>query len=678
MECAICINTFNQKNHKMVQCHYCFFSACRECVGRFLLEKDEAVCMNCEKVWEYAFLCTQMTRTFMNNQYKEHKKTIMMRQIEPELGDYQELAVTLNQSEEMRKNLIKISNDVFSLQKQERLRIPTGVRFQDHCFNLYTEIGDHVTDSRYAAMICRYVEELVNPPPTEDDKRRAVENLKFLDQKMAHHKFVLSFSLTDRNVFYLDKMIIAMSFENEPPTKQEVEVSKEKLPELVSLLKDVEIQKSQLYKNYIENPETYTPELTATMYKYRTIYRDYWKHYFRTNPPTPKDFDLLKQEKEKYTMIVEENRRELIRTTWLKEDVYHSFNSNVKYIYNLDDCELHRINNEDSRDKEVLQILIQEEKKWEEVVASHNEKKEQYISMYETLSAEHRVLRKKLYNMRKKKTSEGRFIENCPHEGCRGKLGEDGVCGICNVSFCSECMKEKQHGGVHECQKDDVETIRELRRTTRPCPKCHVSISKIEGCDQMWCVQCHTTFSWKTGAISQGVVHNPHFYHQLQQATRTPGDIPCGGLPNEIEMTSAIARMSASSGMESSEYSIMFDVWDFCDNIAERLMPYVYNRFNNTRPIKYRRYSISYMRGKIDKKRLGSLLFKNYMDEIRYAHYYQLLETFVDNIAEYMRQFTRGINTEKECIELVRLLEGNVRDMNKTFRMNENLRFFSL
>jgi hypothetical protein len=45
---------------------------------------------------------------------------------------------------------------------------------------------------------------------------------------------------------------------------------------------------------------------------------------------------------------------------------------------------------------------------------------------------------------------------------------------------------------------------------------------------------CNTAFSWKTGEIVTGTIHNPHFY-ELQQRKgiqmRNVGDIQCGGMP---------------------------------------------------------------------------------------------------------------------------------------------------
>lgn len=54
----------------------------------------------------------------------------------------------------------------------------------------------------------------------------------------------------------------------------------------------------------------------------------------------------------------------------------------------------------------------------------------------------------------------------------------------------------------------------------------------VKNCDQMWCTQCHTAFSWKTGQLEKNI-HNPHFYEWQRKnnagaAPRNPGDIECG------------------------------------------------------------------------------------------------------------------------------------------------------
>jgi hypothetical protein len=102
----------------------------------------------------------------------------------------------------------------------------------------------------------------------------------------------------------------------------------------------------------------------------------------------------------------------------------------------------------------------------------------------------------------------------CITENCKGFINCKGECPICNSVVCIDCnvMKEDDN---HECKQDDIETFKELSRSTRPCPKCNVRIHKINGCDQMWCVNCNTAFSWTRGTIEQGRVHNPHYFDWL-------------------------------------------------------------------------------------------------------------------------------------------------------------------
>lgn len=55
----------------------------------------------------------------------------------------------------------------------------------------------------------------------------------------------------------------------------------------------------------------------------------------------------------------------------------------------------------------------------------------------------------------------------------------------------------------------------------------------VRNCDQMWCTECQTAFSWRTGNIETGVIHNPHairWYREHGQMERDINDVPCGGL----------------------------------------------------------------------------------------------------------------------------------------------------
>lgn len=133
----------------------------------------------------------------------------------------------------------------------------------------------------------------------------------------------------------------------------------------------------------------------------------------------------------------------------------------------------------------------------------------------------------------------------CPVENCRGFVDSSNhTCGICDTKICKDCREPL--GGdraEHTCDPNTVETVRLLKKDTKSCPKCGVGIHKIEGCDQMYCTQCHTAFSWRTGEIVIGErIHNPHYFEYLRRTgggaapRRELGDIPCGGIPNDWQM----------------------------------------------------------------------------------------------------------------------------------------------
>ena len=129
------------------------------------------------------------------------------------------------------------------------------------------------------------------------------------------------------------------------------------------------------------------------------------------------------------------------------------------------------------------------------------------------------------------------FIRRCPSEGCRGFLSSAWKCGVCELFSCSECheVKGATRDSPHTCDPGNVETAKLLAKDTKACPKCGEMITKIDGCDQMWCISCHSAFSWRTGQIISGIVHNPHYYEWQRkqnngEAPRNIGDIPCGGL----------------------------------------------------------------------------------------------------------------------------------------------------
>jgi hypothetical protein len=145
------------------------------------------------------------------------------------------------------------------------------------------------------------------------------------------------------------------------------------------------------------------------------------------------------------------------------------------------------------------------------------------------------------------KTLASKFVRRCTVAECNGFLSSAWKCGLCHTWACPDCFEVKglDRDVAHTCTPEALATAALIRKDTKPCPSCGEMISKIDGCDQMWCISCHTPFSWTTGqAITRGIVHNPHYFQWLakggQTAPTNPGFIPCGGLPNAYHVQTTL------------------------------------------------------------------------------------------------------------------------------------------
>ena len=127
--------------------------------------------------------------------------------------------------------------------------------------------------------------------------------------------------------------------------------------------------------------------------------------------------------------------------------------------------------------------------------------------------------------------TEKQFIHKCPAPDCAGFLNTSWACGLCDTKSCKDCREVVIDPEAHVCNPDTIETVKAIAKEAKPCPKCGTHISKISGCDQMWCIQCKTAFSWNTGRIETSVIHNPHYFQWMRESGKeiprrdTPGDV---------------------------------------------------------------------------------------------------------------------------------------------------------
>lgn len=308
----------------------------------------------------------------------------------------------------------------------------------------------------------------------------------------------------------------------------------------------------------------------------------------------------------------------------------------------------------------------------------------------EITDAKHRLLRAQLrYNrlvyqpdapaeeeaMIEAEASRADFFMACPRNECRGRISTGYKCGLCDHFFCAQChgCKGLTRDAAHECKKDDVDTVKALRDNTKHCPneKCRMLIFKESGCDQMWCTSCQTCFSWRSGNILNGPIHNPHFYEFQRrnggEAARQPGDLPCGGLPFVREMNGRSRRCTTAD----NQANLLYDVHRVVQHLTDMTMPRVFAKFNQ-RTVLHRTTGIKYLRGQITRDVWRDQLYRAVRQEEKFRRYYQVLEMLTTNIAELLRQYVAGESSvliSQQCEELFAYSNLECAKMKKQFNM---------
>lgn len=180
-----------------------------------------------------------------------------------------------------------------------------------------------------------------------------------------------------------------------------------------------------------------------------------------------------------------------------------------------------------------------------------------------------------------------------------------------------------------------------LNKDTKPCPNCGTMICKISGCDQMWCPDCQTAFSWNKGTIEKGIVHNPHYY-EFQRLTnngvvpRNPGDIPCGGLP-EIQSIRVILN---NAELNNLIFSNVHQTLNHIQQVEIR-------RFNPPidQDIVNRDLRIKYLMNEISEVNLKQLLQQNEKARQKLNDFNNIYQMFFDVGSDIFRQFINQYTT---------------------------------
>ncbi len=305
------------------------------------------------------------------------------------------------------------------------------------------------------------------------------------------------------------------------------------------------------------------------------------------------------------------------------------------------------------------------------------------------------------------------YLKKCPTDNCKGFLNLAYKCQICEVAVCSKCLNIK--GENHECNENELKTAELLRKDTKACPNCGEMIHKIQGCNQMYCISCHTGFDWNSLKIVTGVLHNPHYFEYMNRQNRqngnnqirTAGDIICGGPPDSHEIINKFINV----------YNIPTPNLNLLNN-GNRLNLYHENRYNrrylngnqniqnidnltqgksslslywsrvslHVAQVELPRYTetntfrvnlqdrIKYMRNQLEEKRYKSNIIRRYNEDLRRREILQLFQTFHTLIDDKLRTLILPeIDTVEKIDNILQECEDIRIYINECFQTQSNL-----
>ena len=268
------------------------------------------------------------------------------------------------------------------------------------------------------------------------------------------------------------------------------------------------------------------------------------------------------------------------------------------------------------------------------------------------------------------------YLSKCPTTGCLGFLNTQYNCDLCKKSTCSKCFETKEEG--HECDPDNIKTAEMLRKDTKGCPKCGEMIHKSWGCDQMYCTTCHTVFSWNTGKITTGIVHNPHYFQYMRQREagieRNPNDIPCGGRPNWNSLK-RVVKVCYPTVSPSNLGKLTLEVqrlFLFAGELRDIHIQAIQGPELFRQNLKNR---ILYMKKELDEEKFKTSIIRQDITSIRNREVLQVYTTLAVLIEDQLRNFmdctTSTTFTEilDECHRIVQYINDIFHNLSKVFKM---------
>lgn len=240
-----------------------------------------------------------------------------------------------------------------------------------------------------------------------------------------------------------------------------------------------------------------------------------------------------------------------------------------------------------------------------------------------------------------KKNKVMAILLTCPRKNCRGMIMmQDNKCCLCDCIICFDCLQIISND--HKCLENDIETATEIKNNTKACPNCAIRIYKISGCDQMWCTQCHTTFSYESGKkLNNTMIHNPHYIEYIFNNNENNENI------NNCEQYNFIgyinSQLNNNENLKKYKSQIIYIINKIYDYEYNKLYKYDVDPLKTNSDIR-----IKYLLNDLNENDLKRLLYKREKRNLKKNGVYQILQIFIQTSKDIM---VRAVNDENGDFE---------------------------